>query len=760
MKYVRKIELVTDLKFNKTVIAPNHNSYFLENLDRTLYDAEEVVTITEVNNTIIENVVSEYAQLFAKRDIIPTEAQIEFARTTAKVLLGDLKDRRTIPVIPAPCGFGKSTITFVFIKEVCKAIKQGILNEGMIIVTDKLGELKKIHEELKKEIGNFKTETKNGKEYHTPFTYVLEGWTEKSYDEEVCLNKKVKSYKIGMCSNECPFFTECKISKQKQAQQFSPILLMTNARLETFGESINQYNYYIQVDKSNENEEKAISFPRTMIINDEKPSMIDSLSVSIPLINTIENDICLIPIRNETDKQEKDKLSAKWDKIRIILKDKLNHYSSKYERFLISNINNEPILLNDEEFILLWDKHMGNKYKNEIRHIHSVLTRGGLFCNTKKQGEFINTIFMKDLINDKFKTVIFDATALVDPEYSSSKGNAYENIIKFINIENIRTFEDVTFNFYQSHRINKSKFRSKNYLTSACARFVESMPTDQLTYVVTYREVASKILKEMKESGNILVKTNKEELWGNTNKVEVVTYDDDTLHYFGNTKGSNKAKDCVKMVQFGWNTLPDYIYATRYLCTDYNRDKMDFIFQKCSDLKTAESFSSSLTHSDAFKFDNPHLYLYQHYYMLTDFIQEVFRTKLRNYNFNKNVEIHCFQAEKLLIGMIEQLFPKCKVNIIYDTVSCFDEEKILQNGEGENIISKLIKWVKYYDGTPILVNDFKKQFELSDDYWKKLFRSNQKDKSVQLFISYWNQKGIERKANKEFGKGKWIYLPT
>ncbi|MDH2882391.1 hypothetical protein [Bacillus cytotoxicus] len=125
---MKKIQLVKDLEFKKEYEEicgkVNYSNYtcFVKNLDRTIYEPEEVVNISEINSRIIENVVNEYQELFIKRNIVPTNEQIEFARTTAKILLGELKNRNTIPVIPVPCGFGKSTITYVFIKEVCKAL--------------------------------------------------------------------------------------------------------------------------------------------------------------------------------------------------------------------------------------------------------------------------------------------------------------------------------------------------------------------------------------------------------------------------------------------------------------------------------------------------------------------------------------------------------------------------------------------------------------------------------------------------------------
>jgi hypothetical protein len=676
---LREINLVEDLHFNKKYkeingFKDNDNyTFMIENCSKTVFNAEEIVNVSGVYEEIIDKIVFEYEMLFSKRNSPATKYQLEFAKETAKILLGELKDINTIPVIPAPCGFGKSTITYVFIKEICKAIRAGLINEGIIIVTDKLEELKKIHSNLINDIGFYKSEIKNNQKQNIPFTYVLESWTEKSIDEGICLNKKVKSFQTGMCSSACPFFSECKMSNQKTKQKFAPILLMTNARLETFGENINQYNYYI-----NEN----INYPRTMIINDEKPVMIDSIPVSISLMNNIQNDIYKLTIINEQNKKDKETLIEKWKHIRSIIEEKLKIYSN-YERFLVSNINNEPILLNDQMFTTLWDKYMGIKYKNELIHIHSVLTKGGLYCNTKRNGIFINTISMKKLINPQFKTVIFDATALVDPDYANTKGKIYEDIIKFVDIESFRSYKNLTFNFYQNHKINKTQLNSIGYLTDACVKFIESMPRNRLTYTVTYKEFACKMMKEITKRGNVLICDNTEELWGNTNKVEMVSYDTSTLFYFGNTKGSNKAKDCTQMIQFGWNVLPDYIYTTRYLCTDFTNERLNKILTNCATIENGERFSKWLSQGENYKFENPNLYLYQNYSMLTGFIQEVFRTKLRNYNNTSAISIHCFKADSVLIGMIKQLFPDCKINIVYDELNCFEKTKLRNRGNGQ-----------------------------------------------------------------------------
>ena len=84
--------------------------------------------------------------------------------------------------------------------------------------------------------------------------------------------------------------------------------------------------------------------------------------------------------------------------------------------------------------------------------------------------------------------------------------------------------------------------------------------------------------------------------------------------------------------------------------------------------------------------------------MVTEFIQEVFRTKLRNYNFKGEVNIHCFQADQVLIGMVKQLFPNCKIDIVYDKLNCFEVEKILgRDNKEESVSQKIMKWWNAFD---------------------------------------------------------------
>ncbi|HEY5588431.1 MAG TPA: hypothetical protein VIK86_05680 [Candidatus Paceibacterota bacterium] len=678
-------------------------------LTKFVFTSEDL--ITDYNEKMVEDIVERYINLFTQRGMTATDAQIDFARETSIVLLGNLKDVSLLPVIPAPCGFGKSTINQVFLEVVCLAYKEGIFKDGIIIITDKIDQLYELHNDLIESVGYFKTKSIKDNSKNTPFTYVMEGWKEDSYERGVCLNRDVKYYEYGMCTTEkCPSYGQCKICNQKFDQFGSPILLMTNARLETCGEGINFYSTY--TDKKNDKQ------LRTLRIIDEKPTMRDNFKVNTVVLGEIRNSL-----ENMIDSKDKPILIDKWKKIVNIIEDKFADFNEN-ERIIVSNVNNTPILLADNEFNTLWENYMGkNKYKRELEHIHTVLTRGGLFVNGDKRGRWIETIGMKNIHSDNFKTIIYDGTALIDPDYSD------ESIIRFLDIKNLRTFENMTVNVHMGTKLTKTNFNSKNHLEKGCCKFLETIKKEN-TYVVTHKQQATPILTEIRKHYKTLtVNLAKDAKSFGIKRPNIITFSDTKLAYYGNTKGSNVARDCTQMVNFGWNVLPDYEYLIRYLCTKNDEEDLDKMFKVCADINLSKKIIDDIVESRG------KLKLYKNYCMLVDFVQEVFRTSLRKYDCNDAITVECFQCDLVLIRMIEQMFPKCNVpEPNYDEeLECFAESKIegftTKDGK-ETAPQKFIKWLKSWNGEKLSVTNIKKECNISDNQWKDL--KKKKDIKVML----------------------------
>ena len=523
---MREINLIKDLDYNYKykILNEQNNKLLLDGdnrlneiikLSKEVYTANEIVTITPELELIATDITNNFINTFELRGGLTIE-QINFANETSKIIFGELIEE-IITVIPAPCGFGKSSITSEILQKIISLHINKESTDGIIIVTDRL-------ESLRNTVEYLKQVNLDG------YTYILEGW-----NQEICINKKIKQGDAKVCTpNNCNFFSKCKISKQQKEQEKFPILLITNARLRECADSIIKY-------KDWENG------TRTILLIDERPDVLDVVKVSKELLNKISTTLSKL---NYDTTEDKTNLENKFKEISDTINTKMQRLrGSEHKRFIVSNINNDMICKNDLEFMTLWDKYMRFENKRELEHIHTILTLGGFYVY-QKNIEFICTIGsrdLKELYCDKFKTIIFDGTALYDPQYL---GMYKKGSIKYLDIENTRSYDNLTINVYNKHKLTQTTFREKNHLVNACASFINNkmrIGFTKKTYVVTYQRVASDLYRLLKHLDY------------------VPTPNDFEVYYHASTKGKNNMQECIAMFMLGWHTMPDFEYVIQWL---------------------------------------------------------------------------------------------------------------------------------------------------------------------------------------------------
>ena len=623
-------------------------------LVKEVYTSDELVSMDDKLLEIAMDVTNSFIETFKNRGGA-TKEQIDFANETAKIVFGILVEKYVIG-IPAPCGFGKSSITLEILKKMVEMLKLKLTTDGIIIVTDRLESLRETQKELN-EMGL------------GGYTYILESW-----NEEMCMNKKIKQSDSKICTpKKCSFFSSCKICFQQTEQAEKPILLITNARLREGGENINRYKDY------NGGERK------TLII-DERPDVLDVVKVHKSLLNEISTELSKCEY---ICTEEKTNLENKFKEICDTLIGRMQRLRTKYKRFIVSNISNDIICKNDEEFMSLWNKYMGNNRKRELAHIHKVLTSGGFYVY-EKNTEFITTIGSRDLndmYSDTFKTIIFDGTALYDPLYLSMYIN---NSIKFLDIENTRIYNNLSITSYSQHKLTRTNFKDKKYLVKACAEFINNKMRIGMrkAFVVTYQNQAVELSSLLKHKGNI----------PQLNEAET--------YYFGNTKGKNTMQECTRMFQIGWNTMSDYEYVIQWLSA--STVKWEKVIEACANIEKAEEMSELLTIKDrsaeqygsntyrsqfmCYEYGLQGINHFKMFSMVTDFYQEVHRTKLRNYSCTDKIEVHMFAVKSIILNMIERLFPKDNgklINIVKDDLIEFTESK------ADNRANKGVTYTKF-----------------------------------------------------------------
>lgn len=505
-----------------------------------------------------------------------------------------------------------------------------------------------------------------------------------------------------MCTpNKCPYYKKCKISEQQSEQKIYPILLITNARLKESGVNIKQYSSWEHGTRS-------------ILLIDERPDILDTVKINKKLLNEISTQISRCEY---ADTQEKTTLENMFAEMSNNIAAKMQKLRNKYKRFILSNSNNEPICKTDDGFMALWQKYMKGNYKRELEHIHTVLTAGGLYVY-EKNTEFISTIGsrdLKDMYCDTFKTIVFDGTALYDPLYLKMYKN---QSIKYLDVENTRLYSNLNINVYLKHKLTKTAFKDKKYLVYACGKFVnDRMKTGiKRAYVVSYQTVTTQLNDFINSKYNV-AKLNNE------------------LFYFGNTKGKNHMQNCNTMFQFGWDTLPDYEYAIQWLSVVVNWDlllttKTELSeFEKLSDDLIVKDRSKQMFNNDVFtscgyksyEFGYTSLNEFKLFTILTNFYQEVHRTKLRNYNCtDENIEVNIFSVKNIILEMIEQLFPKCNLNKITDELDCFKESKAAARENKAKGYDAFIKWFDKWDGSAIKVGKIRELCNISNKQWEYL----------------------------------------
>ena len=704
---MRTVNLIKGLEYNhknRVAHVANEDKYYdgnmilYEEIDlyKTAFKADELVTINPDTKEIIQDVTDSFTNTFKSRGGA-TKEQIDFAKQTSQVVFGELIEN-IVTVIPAPCGFGKSSISLEILKKLIQLHKSKKTTDGLILVTDRLDSLRNTQSELK-------TLGLGG------YTYLLESW-----NEEICLNKKIKSSDAKMCTPaSCPHFYDCKIGKQGNEQKKYPILLITNARLRENGVSIKQFaqwNKNIKDKDGNLTTDKPFG-KRTVLLIDERPDVLDTVKVNKKLLNEISTAISNCEYESV---EEKTAFENMFTDLAATIIDDMQRYRKKYKRFVISNINNKNICKTDEEFMFFWDKYMRGNYKRELEHIHTVLTKGGFYVY-EKNTEFITTIGSKDIrdmYSDTYKTIIFDGTALYDPLYF---GMYDRQSIKYLDVENTREYTNLTINAYLQHKLTKTTFKDKKYLTVACANFVNQRMKYGINngYVVTYQSVTPLINKFI-NTKNKIARLN------------------DEIFYFGNTKGKNNMQNCNIMFQFGWDTLPDYEYVIQWLSVTRDWDKL---LENLRDTKKAENLSDDLLIKDRsqtiyngetyepcgykyYEFGIPSLNRFKLFSIFTNFYQEVHRTRLRNYSSDKKIEINIFSVKGVVLGMIEQLFNKCTLNKINEELGCFRECKAEGRKNKAKGYDEFIKWFDSWDGSLIKVSKIRELCGINDKQWDYL----------------------------------------
>ncbi|HHX22662.1 MAG TPA: hypothetical protein GX723_01370 [Thermoanaerobacterales bacterium] len=697
-EYKREYTKKTDALGNTYIDGDNYR-YWSQDIAVSVLNPEQIVEINEDIEAFAKETQDKFKGLFDARNNKITEGQIKFSYDATVSIMGKTKNPDKITVIPAKAGFGKSSYIYSFLSTLCKHINSGAFSkfskQGVIIVTDKIEALRQLEKDIYRDKGYYHQDGK----HNTKYTYILEAWNKNSFKDGICKNAAIDTYEYGMCSlMECPYYDKCKMSYQKKQQVYSPILLMTNARLKQYQDRIEEYRTWIDRDKNKQ--------ARDIVIIDEKPAIIDNYRIDTQLFSTLKKTV------EEAKSSGTDIVATKeflLSEIHQVEDDvlKLRNEISQYRNCICCG-EKETVFTTD--FKDRWQSIIGFKNIDLLNAVEKMFTVGALWCNADVP--YFKTLGIKNFNYDGFKTYIFDATSELDPDYEDER-------FQYLNIEDYKNYENITFHIYRAKEMNMSRsalnYKKNPWKNTAVAEWINNKFTDK-TYVVTYKDNAKLISQHLKNLGTVIFIDKDEEK--------------PIIPHFGDTKGSNEFKDAKNMVQIGWNKAPSDEYLAQCLSRNAVFEKL-FEKQKDKFAKTAKVLENE---NGYFKsYDEANIYMWRK--MAVEFEQEVFRTCVRDFSADNAVDIYIFKPDDKVISLIWQRFKKCNIIRYNNVPEEFQQEKILgrHNADGtDNKIQAFIKWLRSeWDGSKISIKDIKAKFEISDKYWDKL-KSNQAVKDIKL----------------------------
>lgn len=605
-----------------------------------------------------------------------SDKQQQFSQDCARLIFGELKHPDKAVVIPAKAGFGKSTLIQSIVETLIDNI--GVFHEhekeldlGMIIVSDRIEDLKNIQFKIREQFGYYDEFKK------VDWVYVMEGW-----NKEHCLNG-ITEYIKGCCtSRNCSFYQDCRVFKQQFDQMNSPIVAMSKERFSYYrSEKISAFTTYNCWGGKR---------PRNIIMMDEKPVLEKQVNVDEKLLLKLSNAVNEIPIFDSETTNNKMYMKHVLHQVQGRLLDLQNQYKEYRSRIVL---HNEDIF--EEKFLELFYKYL-HPFTEELAAIQLFFQSGGLFCNTSSSIYF-KVIFPKEEFRlEQFRTYIFDATGEGDPSYTPE-------FVHF-NIDDYKEYDNVTF-----HIINENMSRSAIENSKSKLKVVTNWIRKNFhepTYVVSY-----------KMSGKMNI--NKQLTKQLEHHLYVVLDQDQSgkavIPYFGNTKGKNLFQHCRKMVQIGWNRLPSDETVAAFIYTFLNLDRLRQLNE--SDINKVQNYIQFDGKTSRFGHDN--LNIFELRRMLVDLEQEVFRTKVRDFSSDEQVDIYLFGGDYRLKEMIGQRFKGCTFN--EEQIPEFELEKNHQKGVDKQE-KRLYTYIETWDGQSIAVTEVRKQLDITDTYWSRLIK--------------------------------------
>lgn len=611
---------------------------------------------TRLKKFKIESAIEEY------KSNIPnvTEKQIDFAAGLTEKIF-NLEDDGFIEVNHNRCGMGKSTILKAILNQLVnnycyfgKMNREKVLDQyGAIVITDRLDRLE--------EISNYK-----GLEDRCYFM---------RYDknEENILHK---NYRV-------------EFEEQLREQFKYPIVLVSTQKYFKMKE--NERNLLYKWKNGN----------RKLKFFDEKQPIISTVTIDEKYLSNIRVELEALPKGDD-----KTYLLEYWKRIYEWI-DGLREEYTEYDVNWVCGADEEIILnkATDKKFFEKLKDYVSNKIYDDIETIKEINKNGCLFLSSRdlEQDNSRQFILIRDNTNkfdiDKCKSIIFDATAYYDIDYTVS------------DIYRLFKFDDEKESDITLHHIpistNQRILKQENERVENICKYINTLGSEM--FVGTYG----------KRSG----------LFQKFSKLL------DTKHiaYFGDIKGKNDWNNFNNMVQIGLNRKSHHVYLITYIALTQIYEKWNNV----QDVDITYRHINSILELANGNFTLERMRRIMESDLTVDTIQNVMRIKCRHFNNSDmcNVFLLCSNSYKAVVKKVGTVINAKELEY---TPEIFLTSDILDRENKNESLSQRI--VRFWEDMPFIdgVIDVKNIYKYHDITKKQFDKAKEKNNKLKEFLALKN----------------------
>jgi len=285
-----------------------------------------------------------------------------------------------------------------------------------------------------------------------------------------------------------------------------------------------------------------------------------------------------------------------------------DYYSSPEDYMHVDSTNNGFYWTSDFSFTWMAD-YLGD-FPEYPELVAKIIREGGLYHGTDHT---ITTTHYSNTYWQDFSTFIYDGTADLDPEYRDDK-------FYFADIPQIRPYENLSINVCMEQNLSKTFYENHTGFVQRFSEDIKDIALTGHTYIVAYKDYESEYENHLKNVQNI------------------------SLEHYGATKGANHLMENVNIV-----------------CTGIlNKGEPHYLSKTIAINGAVDSFQSDTT-DRVRRFADVNAESIKIFDMVTDLVQEIFRTHLRDHSSDVKVNVYLCTRDANIVHNLKETFKGCTV---------------------------------------------------------------------------------------------------